>query len=295
MAQFVTGSVLTAASLNSQFNTQTIATATSNYTLGSANAGELVLLTSASAGTVTIPLDATYNFATGTIIEMYNSGAGSWSIATAGTASTVAGTSTTLSQYQASRLIKTAPSTWFVDGGASTVTTPGLSLITPTTIANSGGTASLSGGAVTLSGVSSVSLNGVFSASYAQYVVKFYGTTSATNTTVNFRLRASGTDATGSNYNYQNWYFQGASGNGGAGSNTSMRISTSSTTDGIVQLELANPFATAVTNLFGTGGYYGGVDMNAGYHTLSTSYDGCTLFPGSGTFSGTIRVFGYKA
>ena len=40
----------------------------------------------------------------------------------------------------------------------------GLAPATPTTIANSGGTASLTGNTVTFSGVSSISLNGCFTA-----------------------------------------------------------------------------------------------------------------------------------
>jgi len=47
----------------------------------------------------------------------------------------------------------------------------GLRLITPTSIANSGGSSSASGGAVTFTGVTSVSLNGCFTSTYANYFV----------------------------------------------------------------------------------------------------------------------------
>ena len=122
MTQFVSGSVLTASSLNTAFNTATIATATTNYTVGSANAGELVLLNSASAGTVTIPLDATYSFPVGSIVGLYNSGSATWTVATAGTAATVSGSATTLAQYSSATLLKTAANTWYIaQGGGGSI------------------------------------------------------------------------------------------------------------------------------------------------------------------------------
>jgi hypothetical protein len=293
MAQFVTGSVLTASSLNSAFNTQTIATATSNYTLGSANAGELVLLNSASAGTVTIPLDATYNFATGTIIEMYNSGAGSWSIATAGTASTVTGTSTTLSQYQASRLIKTAPSTWFVDGGAGRAS--GLDLITPTSIANSSGSASLSGGAVTFTNVSSVSLNGVFSSNYDNYRIVVNGNASQNTGSFYLRLRLSGTDASGaSDYIYQVVEFSGATVTATGRTTSSFDMSYLNTTKMTGTADVLGPNLAAVTGYQLIGSRSNNLSLDGGYHNLTTQYDGFTIFTSAGTASGVVRVYGYK-
>jgi len=318
MAQFVSGSVLTASSLNSQFNTQTIATATANYTLGSVNAGELVLLNSAGAGTVTIPLDATYNFATGTIIEMYNSGAGSWSIATAGTASTVSGSSTTLSQYQASRLIKTAPSTWFVDGGAgaanavlktgtsstsgtmdfsgSVVKGAGLDLITPTSIANSGGSASASGGAVTLSAVNSVSLNGCFSSTYDNYRIVFRGNQSAASN-LEALLRLSGTDASGANYSRQYVVADNATVSAGRTTgNTNYVLAASAATVGGWCCDIYAP-AIAANTAFMTVVARGDsvTQFESGIHSVATAYDGITLIGGgASTITGTVRIYGYR-
>jgi hypothetical protein len=51
---------------------------------------------------------------------------------------------------------------------AALPTLGGLAPATPTSIANSGGSASLSGNTVTFTGVSSVSLNGCFTGDYGQ-------------------------------------------------------------------------------------------------------------------------------
>jgi len=298
MTQFVSGSVLTASSLNTAFNTQTIATATTNYTVGSANAGELVLLNSASAGTVTIPLDATYSFPVGSIIEMYNSGAGSWSIATAGTASTVSGSSTTLSQYQASRLIKTAPSTWFVDGGAI-VKNAGLDLVTPTSIANSGGSASLSGGAVTFSAVTSLSLNGAFTSTYDTYMLTF-DTTFSANNNVAARLRASGTDNSGATSYVDQYLYAAGATTGAARTTTSSWIDFTSANTGSRNNCVSYLFGPALAritsfqslNQYATSG--ASLQWIGGTHDQAVSYDGITFIPSSGNMTGTLRVYGMK-
>jgi len=73
--------------------------------------------------------------------------------------------------------------------------TPGLTQVTPTSIANSGGSSSLSGGAVTFTGVTSISLNGVFTSTYENYFVIATVTASA-GTATKVRLGNAGTDTT---------------------------------------------------------------------------------------------------
>ena len=81
----------------------------------------------------------------------------------------------------------------------------GLYLIKPTSIASTGTGNSSSintNGSVTFSSCETLSLNGVFSADYDNYMIVMRG--SATNSTyIHARLRASGTDASGSNYTKQ--------------------------------------------------------------------------------------------
>jgi hypothetical protein len=252
---------------------------------------------------------------------MYNSGAGSWSIATAGTASTVSGSSTTLSQYQASRLIKTAPSTWFVDGGAgaanavlktgtsstsgtmdfsgSVVKGAGLDLITPTSIANSGGSASASGGEITFTGVTSISLNGVLTSTYELYrVVMIGGSNQSAWQNARMRYRQSGTDNSGSIYYDRRSIFTSTSFTGdGNNSATSGLIGYFSATGnyGLLTMDVRRGTQLYVNSTYM--GYTASV-LGTGQSSILTGggsvFDGFTLYADAGTISGIIRVYGYR-
>jgi hypothetical protein len=63
------------------------------------------------------------------------------------------------------------------------------------------------------------------------------------------------------------------------------------------KIELASPFLTRATHFATTsitrGSTWYSTWMDA-YHTQATSYDGVKLFTDTGTFTGTLRVYGYK-
>ena len=112
MVAFVASTVLTAANLNTAFNQKTINTQTgTTYTLVLTDQGGVVTTSNASAVTVTIPPNSSVAFATGTIIDFVNLGAGTLTIA-AGAGVTVNGTITALAQYGFTSIIKTATNTW---------------------------------------------------------------------------------------------------------------------------------------------------------------------------------------
>ena len=197
----------------------------------------------------------------------------------------------------------TSGTTGTMDFSGSVVKGAGLDLVTPTSIANSGGSASLSGGAVTFSGVSSISLNGIFSATYQCYLVTYSGGGSAApGTACNLRLRASGTDASGANYFFQRSTFYGST--AAAARSTSQTSINCGFWDSINTLtatcDINNPFLAANTLFMSTSGCNADTGNNAqldgtyGAHNLSTSYDGLTFLPASGTITGTIRVYGYR-
>lgn len=73
----------------------------------------------------------------------------------------------------------------------------------PTSIANGGGTASVSGNKVTFGGVSSISLNGVFTSAFDEYLVDVRVTSFSAPGGGWIRLRAAGVDAAGSIYGQQ--------------------------------------------------------------------------------------------
>ena len=115
-------------------------------------------------------------------------------------------------------------------------------------------------------------------------------------TGVGFRLRASGSDATGSNYN---WAYNSINGtnDGSNNSNGWYGFGYGNTTDeqygGVATI--CNPFATKYTtgtNQFAptdvAGGWVGGFR-----HALNTSYDGFTIFVSTHALTFTVRVYGY--
>ena len=170
----------------------------------------------------------------------------------------------------------------------------GLKLITPSSVAGSG--VSLSGAKVTFTSATSISLNGIFDSTYDNYVIVMWHIHSA-NTSFNMRLRSSGTDASGSNYTYQYVYADNTTVAGSrSSSQAQMRVGPTNTPITGNQIyfygpALAQPTATRNVS---AGGLSGGYILDyAGTHSLSTSYDGCSLISASGSFtSGSLTVYG---
>ena len=179
----------------------------------------------------------------------------------------------------------------------------GLSLITPTSIANTGGTSSISAtGAVTFTSASAISLNGVFSSTYRNYraIVNFSGSTAGT---LGLRFRTSGTDNTNGTPSGYYWaggylYQQGAS----ITSNTSNynnigRVSRYDTGAGATTFDIMDPFTSgAATSTFGfsTGGGANWESLMNYYADGAIIFDGFSLIASTGTVTGVIRVYGYR-
>ena len=173
---------------------------------------------------------------------------------------------------------------------------PGMKLIVPTSATN--GTVGASG-VVTFTGQSSVSLNGVFSSAYTNYRVNISITDYSAGAGLNLRFRTSGTDNTSSgyswasrfNYSYNSGYF-GSAGNPGTSVEIGMQEIDAKGAASV--LEIFEPFSSnrtmmnfAFNTIYRTG--------NGGcMYTNTTSFDGFTIYPASGTSTGTIRVYGYK-
>ena len=173
------------------------------------------------------------------------------------------------------------------------VVNSGLEISPPTSIANSGGSASLTGNTVTFSGCSSISLNGCFSGDYDNYriVTTYVNSTSGEN---QFRLRDSGSDSA-SSYTLRIAYFQSVYATG-TGTGNEVRLGDSGTERALVTIEIANVFADTTTAIFATGndGASTSSFINAGVHTATSSYDGFTLISTT-SMTGTVSVYGYKS
>jgi hypothetical protein len=213
----------------------------------------------------------------------------------------------TIGQTDDQFLTKTsASSTYLTQVSASTTYAPvaagGLVQITPTSIAATGGSGSVSTtGAVSFTSASAISLNGIFSSTYDNYLVKFNNITSSTNTWLNVRMRASGSDYSGTEYKNQ-----GVTATSTTLSSSRITNSTSiiepiyinTTYQSYGELELSNPFNTVVTvakssNSAVSAGNIEWYQRVYGVNT-TTSYDGFSLIPASGTISGGLSVYGYK-
>lgn len=179
----------------------------------------------------------------------------------------------------------------------------GLVMVTPTTIANSGGTATLTSGAVAFSGVTSVSLNGCFTSAFANYKVVLTMATSASGA-VNLRLRKVGVDNSTANNDIQFTSF-----------NNTTLVGTRSTTQtsyfvmtnaGIAQqqlqtnIEIAGPQASQATRMQNIANYITTSNstvsaVSTGYHNVVDQFDGFTIYADPTALStGTIRCYGYR-
>lgn len=113
MVAFLSGAVLTAANLNSAFNALTFRAVTgTSDTFVLADNGGAVSYSNASPITATVPPFSSVAYATGTVIQLLNLGAGVVTV-TAGVGVTLNGLSVTLAQDAGGKLIKSATNTWY--------------------------------------------------------------------------------------------------------------------------------------------------------------------------------------
>jgi hypothetical protein len=90
-------------------------------TLALTDAGQTVETTSASAVTETVPANSTVAFPIGTVIQLYQSGAGQVTVTAAGGVTLrVPGGAKTRVQYSTVTLRKRATDEWIVSGDATT-------------------------------------------------------------------------------------------------------------------------------------------------------------------------------
>jgi len=177
---------------------------------------------------------------------------------------------------------------------------PGLNPVAPTSIANSGGSASTTGNTTTFTNVSALSLNGCFSSTYDNYrIMVDFSAASGSGVFPSLRLRVSGTDAT-TGYE-QSLFLSAAAAHSYVNPDGTTLwsvgyFSTGDVNEASCNAEIYKPFLARITssqvNLFQATGNLAG--FSYGYHNAATSYDGLTLLISSGTISGKIRVYGYK-
>ena len=176
----------------------------------------------------------------------------------------------------------------------------GHHLITPTSVAKTGtgSTATINtNGSVTFSSCATLSLNGVFSADYDNYIIVLLTKATTAGTAPYMTLRASGTN---SSTGYTNQYILADStsvtGSRATGANYFDPIYLRSTTlyQGLVTYfygpYLAQP--TAIRSISASALSSADIFDEASTHSVSTAYDGFTYTMSSSTFTGLVCVYG---
>jgi hypothetical protein len=176
----------------------------------------------------------------------------------------------------------------------------GLSLITPTSIAVTGGSGSISSsGKISLTSATSVKVNGCFSSSYDNYKIIIAGTNTSTSTAgCSFKFVKNTVEAS-SNY-FRNFIYSSNSGGPTrdyAASQSLWAAGAIGDYSSSVVYEIIEPFvSTTRTNYYGS--YNAVASSNNemgivnGFHVTPDSYDGFSW--SSGTFTGSLSIYGYR-
>lgn len=177
----------------------------------------------------------------------------------------------------------------------------GMVLVTPTSIASTGtGNSSSIGanGSVTFSSCATLSLNGVFSATYDNYLISIRSVSPIGSYAFRARFRSSGVDNSTTNSYVSQVIYSDDSTVAAARSTSNLADigNVGAVMDGYT-LNVFGPYLAQPTALRST-------TVNSNFsvsladwvvaHNQSASYDGITIFPGFSSLSGLISVYGLK-
>lgn len=203
--------------------------------------------------------------------------------------------------------IEATDTTQYYNGSSwvSVGTTPGLVPVTPTSVAVGSGSATTSAnGQVTFTGASSISLNGVFSATYDNYRIIISPDAASTTFNITARLRISGTDVTtAASYQQENIQASDSSvtGSGDLSQTLWFIIDNYNTTYpfyAAAAMELQRPFITKKKTMLCDAVFVSSAGnfrkRQSGHTQESTSAcDGLSIICSTGNMGGTISVYGY--
>lgn len=151
----------------------------------------------------------------------------------------------------------------------------------------------------TATAAATLSVNNCFTTTYDNYLLIWTGYGSA-DAYMSMRLRAASTDNTSATYDRQNllWQSTTVTGNRVTGATEWTQCGGNTTAaDSATMLHVFSPKLATRTSMRGTttynssGGY--GTEVLCGF-TATTQFDGFTLYPTTGTITGTLRVYGYQ-
>ena len=182
---------------------------------------------------------------------------------------------------------------------------PGMVLVSPTSITHSGTSATLgANGQVTFTAVTSLSLNGCFTADFDNYVIaiRHRGVAGSGNQILVMRMRVSGSDASGNNYVSQELSANSttvSASRTAAQSNAYVAVANADLEGGdqifVYGPALAQPTAFRNVSFYGRSNTAAIADY-ASTHSLSTAYDGFNLAGNDGNgFTGALQVYGVRS
>jgi hypothetical protein len=180
----------------------------------------------------------------------------------------------------------------------------GMILIKPSSVDKTGASsvATINAlGSVDFSLCATLSLNGVFSSMYDNYmvVIRHQHGSSATNISMPYRLRGFGADATAAEYNLQYLRISSTTVDPGRVTKSTtggLSNTVSNLRNGLVLYLYgpALPQPTASRSVCVVANSDAEVIDFASTHQLSESYDGISILPASGSVSGLIKVYGLR-
>lgn len=173
----------------------------------------------------------------------------------------------------------------------------GLATMTPTSVDVSGTGATINAdGSVSFTAITSLSLNGVFTAAHRNYVVVITADIS-TSDFVRLRLRASGVDVTGSGYDVQTMLVDGSNALADRSTGRSDWLLTGGGTKQYAHVHIYRPQASVASCARSVGvANENTVSMRdrAQSHTGTSAYDGITFYLTTHNATGLVTVFGYE-
>lgn len=176
--------------------------------------------------------------------------------------------------------------------------TNGLVVMTPASISYSGTSASINAdGSVSYTSMTSLSLNGVFTGDYDNYMI--IGRLQGGPCNMQMKLRSGGSDTSSSSYNNDIFHSSGSTNSSGRYHSVSDMYfgDVGNTASAGYVGYLFGPYLTqptavrSVSTRDNSGGY---ISHYSNMHATSSSYDGFTTYPSSGSVTGLITVFGFN-
>jgi hypothetical protein len=176
----------------------------------------------------------------------------------------------------------------------------GMDQMIPTsvTVSGVGSSGSVSAtGRVTFTTAATISVNGCFTSDFTNYLMVMDYDASGNDIEATLRLRVGGVDnSTANSYIFQTVTANATAVSGARTTTTSWRMALGDDdhTNGTTMI-FYRPALADTTSYFTmeTGSYLGGyLRVAAGTHNQNTAYDGFTVIPASGSYTGKLNVYG---